>query len=208
MAKLTATARNSTGSHAAQRLRKQGQVPGIIYGHGETPEPVTLSEHDVEVALLHGEKVLEVELGGKTQNVLVKDVQWDTFGHVVLHVDLARVNLDERVTVTVPVVLKGTPEGVKEGGVLTQQVAEVSIECTVRSIPEEFVVNVLQMKVGDQLHLSDIKLPEGVTLEDDADEILCQVRIIEEEEPAAEGEQQAEPELVGRQAEEEEGEEA
>ncbi|MFP4355168.1 MAG: 50S ribosomal protein L25 [Phycisphaerae bacterium] len=206
MAKLKATARENKGSRASRKLRSEGMIPGIVYGHGEAPEPITVSEHDVELALLHGERLLEMNLGSKTQNVLIKDVQWDTFGQTVLHIDLNRVDLDERVVVSVPVHLRGTPEGVAEGGVLTQQFAEVSIECAVRSIPDEFVVEVHDMKLGDQLHLKDIELPADVELQDEPEELLCQVRLVEEEVPAEETEMLAEPEVIGEVAEEGEDE--
>jgi large subunit ribosomal protein L25 len=203
MAKLTASIRKTQGSRASRRLRQEGDIPGIVYGHGETPESIRLSTHDVEVALIHGERLLELDIDGKMQNVLIKDVQWDTFGQHILHIDLNRVDLDERVVVAVPVTLRGTPEGASEGGVLTQQFAEINVECTVRSIPEEFLVEVHEMNLGDQKFLRDIELPPGVTLEDDPEELLCQVRLIEEQAPAEEEELPAMPTVIG---EEEEGE--
>jgi large subunit ribosomal protein L25 len=206
MAKLMAKKREKTGSRASRALRRDGQIPGIVYGHGETPEAITLSEHDVEVAVLHGERVLEVSIDGKDQNVLVKDVQWDLFGHAVIHVDLTRVDLNEQVEVTVPIVLRGTPEGTREGGVLNQQLSETTVSCLVRSIPEEFVHNIHDMQVNDQVFLRDLELPEGVTLVDDPDELVCQLSIVEEPTVAEEeelAEAPAEPEVIGESPEEE-----
>jgi large subunit ribosomal protein L25 len=206
MAKLTAKPREKTGSRASRALRREGLIPAIIYGHGEDPQAVTLQEHDIEVALLHGERVLEMDVQGQDQNVLVKDVQWDLYGHAVLHVDLTRVNLDEQVEVMVPVVLKGTPEGQREGGVLNQLVDEISVKCLVRSIPDEIEYNVHDMQVDDQVFLKDLELPDGVELVDDPEELVCQLTIVEEapeieEEEAAEA--LAEPEVIGEQPEEE-----
>jgi len=200
MAVLRATKREAIGSRKVRRLRQQGLIPGVIYGHGQDAMPVTLSEHDVELALLHGERLLEVDLDGKKQNALIKDVQYDTYGQTVIHVDLARVNLDERVEVTVAIVLKGTPAGVtEEGGVLQQIAAEAKIECMVRAIPEEIDVPVGEMKVGDSLTMADLPLPDGAKLLEDPTAPVATVRLLAEEEapPAEEEEAVAEPEVIG-----------
>ena len=119
MAVIKASKRDQTGSRNVKRLRKQGLIPAVVYGHGEGTESVTLQEHDVQLAILHGERLLELDCEGKTQNVLIKEIQYDTYGQKVLHMDLTRVNLDERVEVTVEIVLRGTPAGVsEEGGML------------------------------------------------------------------------------------------
>ncbi|HHH76520.1 MAG TPA: 50S ribosomal protein L25 [Phycisphaerae bacterium] len=200
MAKLMAKDRTKSGSRAARVLRKEGLIPGIIYGHGQESEKITLSEHEMEVLLLHGAKVIEVDLGGKIQNVLVKDVQWDVYGKVVIHVDLTRVNLDELVTMTIQVNLRGTPEGAKDGGVLRQLVNEVNVECKVRAIPDDLRVSISEMNVNDRILLGDIEMPEGVVLKDDPEDILCILEIMAEEAEAAEGEEGEEPagpEVIG-----------
>jgi len=202
--------RQEIGSRRVKHLRKQGLIPGIIYGHGLEPQPVTISEHDIELAIQHGDRLLEVDIEGEVQNALVKDVQYDTYGHSVLHVDLARVDLDERVEVTVQIVLKGTPAGVTEqGGMLQQIAAEARVECFVRAIPDEIVVPVGGMKVGDHLNMSDLPLPEGAKLLEDGDAMVASVRIVAEEAAAPAAEAPAEPEIIGEKKEEgEEQEEA
>ncbi|HOF19607.1 MAG TPA: 50S ribosomal protein L25 [Phycisphaerae bacterium] len=202
---LKATRRTQIGSRGAKKIRQTGSIPGIVYGHGQDPIPITLSEHEMELAIQHGERVLELDLDGQTENVLIKEVQYDTFGHEVLHVDLARVSLDERVEVTVQVILRGTPAGAADGGVLNQVTSDIEIECLVTSIPEEIVVPVGAMKVDDMLHLKDIPLPEGATLLSDPEAVLCTVTVVAEEEVAAEaveGEEAAEPEVIGEKKEE------
>jgi large subunit ribosomal protein L25 len=205
MAKLTAKRRSERGTRQSRRLRKQGLIPGIVYGHGEEPLAITISEHEVELALLHGERVVEVAVEGQTLNALVKDVQWDTFGHEVLHVDLARVNLDEVIEVEVTVVLTGTPAGVKEGGMLQQVLDVAEVQCTARAIPEEIRVPVTELEIGDRLTVSDLKPPEGARLLADPDELVCQVVMVaeEEEEEAVEAEGAGEPEVIGEKGEEE-----
>jgi large subunit ribosomal protein L25 len=200
MAKIKATKRAEVGTNKVRRLRKEGMIPGIVYGHGQKPVAVTLAEHDMDLAILHGERLLKLDLGGKAHNVLIRDVQYDTFGHEILHVDLVRVNLDERVEVTVKINLVGTPAGLKDGGVLQQAVSEVSLEVPVQSIPEDTKVMVGEMKLNDRMYLKDIEMPAGAKLLSDADELLCSVvELAEEVEPEAaeEGEAAAGPEVIG-----------
>jgi large subunit ribosomal protein L25 len=203
MALLKATARAAGGTRKARALRAKDQIPAIIYGHGETPEPITLSSHDVALVVSHSERLLEIEMDGKTQNVLIKEVQYDAFGNDVLHLDLARVNLDEMVEVTIPVNLRGTPVGATEGGVLQQTVAEVTIECMVRSIPEDIRVAVDAMKVGDKLLMKDLPLPEGAKLMGDPEMVVATVSVVAEEVVAAPEEAAVTPEVIGEKKEEE-----
>ena len=165
MVKLTANRRDAVGTRKVRGLRKKNLIPGVIYGHAQENIPVALDAHDLKLALHHGERLLELDVEGQVQNVLVKDVQYDAMQEVVLHVDLARVDLDELVEVTVPLILRGTPVGVTEGGVVHQQAAEIDLECAVRQIPEDIRVPINDMKIGDMLHMRDVKLPEGITLE-------------------------------------------
>jgi large subunit ribosomal protein L25 len=203
MAVLKALDRKETGSKRVRHVRDAGRVPGIVYGHGESPLPISLDRHDLLTALAHGERLLELELTGGMQNVLIKDLQYDALGGTLLHIDLARVDLDERVQVTVPVVLRGTPAGATEGGVLTQITAQVVIECTVRSMPEEIRHSVAEMKVGDVLRLKDLTLPEGAVLKADGETIVATVTVVAEEEVAPTEEGPAQPEVIGEKKEEE-----
>ncbi len=206
MAVMKVSKREEAGTRSARRLRKKGLIPGVIYGHGEATESITLQEHEVELAILHGERLLEIDCEGKKQNVLIKDLQYDTFGQQVLHVDLARVHLDERVEVTVQIVLRGTPVGVtEEDGMLQQTAAQVRIECTVQAIPEEIVVMVTELKVGDALTRADLPLPDGAKLLDGPASPVASVRLVAEKEAEAPEEEAAaaEPEVVGEEKPEE-----
>jgi large subunit ribosomal protein L25 len=208
MPALKATKRSEIGTRKVKPLRSAGQLPGIIYGHKLDAVAITLQLHEVELAIHHGERLLEVDVDGATENVLIKEIQYDTFGQDILHVDLARVDLDELVEVTVQIVLRGTPVGAIEGGVLTQAMAETAIECMVRDIPEEIRLSVTELKVGDSLHLRDLKLPEGAKLIGEPGELVCSVNLVAEEvEPApAEGEETTQPEVIGAKPEEEDEE--
>lgn len=206
MAQMKATIRKETGSRQVKRLRSKGLTPAIIYGRGAKPIQVTISEHDLELALQHGERLLEVDVDGEVENVLVKAVQYDTFGHFVQHVDLLRVSLTDRVEVEVRVILRGTPKGVALGGVLNQIVSDIKVECPVAAIPEEIRLMVVDLGLDESLHLRDIKLPEGVVLLDEPDAVLCQcAEVAEEIEPEeGEGEGEAEPEIIGAKKEDQE----
>ena len=208
---IQAQKRDELGTSKARALRKQGRVPGIIYGHGRKNETITVPVHDIELAVGHGERLLEIDLEGKAQNVLIKEVQYDTFAHGIIHVDLARVKLDDRVKVTVPINLKGTPAGLNEGGSLHQTAAEVTLECLVTAIPEAIDHQVSEMNVGDTVSMRDLALPEGAKLVSDPEATVCSITVIAEE-PAeapeeAEVAEGAEPEVIGEKKEEE-GEEA
>jgi len=207
---IQAKPREAMSKKANRRARQAGWLPGIIYGHKEEPVPVLLPMHDLELAVQHGAHILEVDLGEKREQVLLKEVQYDHLGSKMLHVDLTRVSLDERVEVTVQLVLRGTPKGVTEGGVLEQPLSDLTIECVVTQIPEVIRINVSELGVGEMLHVRDLELPEGVTALTDPETVVCLVRALgeEAEEEAAEEAEPgaAEPEVIGRGKEEEEPE--
>ena len=200
---ITAQPREGLGSRRVKRLRDQGLIPGVVYGHKEAVVPVTLPKKELTTHIDRGAHVFDLSLDGKSEKVLVKDVQYDHLGLEILHIDFARVSLDERVEVTVPLELKGTPKGEAEGGVLQQIVAELEIECLVTDIPDRVTHNVSEMGIDDALHVKDLALPPGAKAMQDPDLIVAMVKVIEEEAaaPAAEPET-AEPEIIGRKPEE------
>src|SRR5439155_11337521 len=124
------------GSRANKRLRDAGFVPGVIYGHKEAVVPVTLPKKELVNQINSGAHLFDVSVDGKSEKVLVKEVQYDHLGIEVLHIDFARVSLDEKVTLTIPLELKGEPKGEADGGVLTQVISELEIECLVTDIPD------------------------------------------------------------------------
>ena len=200
---ITAQPRDGLGSRKVKRLRDQGLVPGVVYGHKEAVVPVTLPKKELATHIDRGAHVFDLTLDGKAQKVLVKDVQYDHLGLEILHIDFARVSLDERVEVTVPLELKGTPKGEAEGGVLQQIVNELEIECLVTEIPDNVTHNVSEMGIDDVVHIRDLKLPAGAKALQDEDLIVAMVKVIAEEEAApAPDAAAAEPEVIGRKPEE------
>lgn len=202
-----------TGKKACQRTRKAGWMPGIVYGHKQDAVAVLLPTRELEQALRKGAHVLTINLDKGTEQVLVKEVQWDHLGSNIIHVDLARVDLNERVKVTVQIVLRGTPKGAVEGGVLEQVLSQMEVECLVTQIPESLRVSVADLGVGQALHIKDVPLPEGTVAMGDAETVVCVCRVLGEE-PAPEaavvaGEAgEVEPEVITRGKAEEEAEEA
>ncbi|MEX0774964.1 MAG: 50S ribosomal protein L25 [Phycisphaeraceae bacterium] len=207
--KIKVHKRERTGSRYAARLREKGQLPAVVYGHGQEPLHVSLDAKEMDHLLHQHTHILEVEADGKTEPCLIKDVQWDHLGSTVVHVDLARVDLSESVTVEVDLVLVGEAPGLKEtGAILEHPVAVIEIECLATQIPQNIKVDVSALNAGDVITVADLKLPEGVTTTLDEDTVLATVTIVQEavEEviaPAAGGE---EPEVIGRKPEEGEGE--
>lgn len=195
-AQITAKSRSELGSRANKRLRDAGFLPGVIYGHKEAVVPVTLPRKDVVNHIERGAHLFDLNVDGKSEKVLVKEVQYDHLGIQMLHIDFARVNLDEKVEITVPLELKGTPKGEADGGVLTQLISELHIECLVTDIPDIIRHSITEMKLDDVLHIKDLKLPTGVKALQDEDLVVATVKeIVEEAEAGAEGD--AEPAVIG-----------
>ena len=204
-AQVTARPRTELGSRANKRLRESGFIPGVVYGHKEAVVPVTLPRKELTNYLGHGTHLFDLALDGKSEKVLVKEVQYDHLGLEVIHVDFARVSLDEKVEVTVALELKGTPKGEEEGGVLQQIINELEIECLVTDIPEVIRHNVSELEKDAVLHIRDLQLPPGVRVLQDGDLIVATVREVQEAAPAEVVEAAAaEPEVIGRKPAEEE----
>lgn len=161
---LTAEPREALGTRSSRRLRRDGKLPAVIYGHGETNTSITLPLKQTLESLQHGAHVLSVNVGGKSEQVFVKDVQYNHLGTEILHMDLFRVNLDEEITSPVQIHLVGEPRGLALGGILTQMRDTVDVICKVRDLPDEIRVNVADLDVGSVLHVNELPLPEGVTL--------------------------------------------
>ena len=216
---FNATARDAAGKGAARTLRSKGQVPAVIYGHGRQPQSLSLNARDLDKLLGHIQAestVIEVTVGGATSKTLIREIQRHPIKRQILHVDFQALVAGEKVTVTIPITLSGIPEGVRlGGGVLDQTLRELEIEVDPSSIPDHVEYEVTNMVIGDSVHVSDLKVPEGVKVLDDPETsvaVLAAPRAVIEETAAVaepvEGEAGAvvEPEVIGRGKEEEEGE--
>lgn len=197
---LSAESRMGTGTAAARKLRRVGIVPGNVFGHKQDPQPIQMQADAVREVLHKGARLVDLSVGGTVEKALVSEVQWDTFGLHLLHVDFMRVDANEKVHLEVPVHLRGTAPGVIAGGVLEQPHHEVEVECLAIDIPSEILIKIGEMQLGDTLHVSDLTdLPTGVRILNAPDTILVHIFKPREEDEAATGEGgPAEPEVIGR----------
>ena len=190
---LPAESREKLGTRTTRRLRAAGKLPAIVYGHHQEPVNITVPSKPFNEALHKGAHVFELGIAGKKENALLKDVQYDHLGSTILHVDFARVDLNEKVTVTVGIELKGDALGEKEGGIVQQIMNDIEVNCVVTEIPDMIVFNVSNLKLDESVHVSDLQLPAGVTtdLEGNTVVAVCHaVKEIEVEEvPAADGQE-------------------
>jgi large subunit ribosomal protein L25 len=187
--------------HANERTRGRGLLPAVIYGHNEPPETVALSLHDTRIALEHMAHVINLRIGNEERQYLVKDVQYDHLQELPIHVDLMRVDPNERVQVRVPVLLRGTPAGAAEGGTLVQILSELEVECLLLKIPNELRVRVDHLALNASLHVKEIELPPDVKALHKPDDIVAVVhppRGLTAEETAEAAATEAEPEVIGK----------
>ena len=205
---LQAEIRDRTGSKAAVAVRKQGRVPAVVYGHKQEPISISLNAHDFVEALHHGHRLMDITISGKTQKMLVKDLQYDYLGRDIIHVDLVRVDVTEMITVTVAVELKGTAQGTHEGGIIEEHADHLEIECLAINIPESVVVSVKELGVGESIHAGEVKLPHGVSLVSSPEMIVatCRVLAVTKTTEEIEAEAPQAPEVI-REKKVEEGEE-
>lgn len=159
---LTAKKRERTGSRYSRRERENGGLPAVVYGHKQEPAHVTLDAKDAISHIEKGEKVFQLRVEGEDAQefVLVKDLQFDYLGTNIVHCDLERVDLDERVHVRVPVHLIGEAKGLKKSGAtLMHPVTELDIECAVFNLPDYLEVDISQLDVGGSIRASQVPLP-------------------------------------------------
>lgn len=213
---LDVEVRRTLGKYAARKLRQAGRVPGILYGRGIEPLPVAVDLRALEATLQKaagGQVLLDVVVreDGRRRNELamLQDVQRDVLTRRILHVDLHRVSLTERVHARLPVVLRGEAPGVRAGGVLEFLRHEVEVSGLPTDLPDHLELDVSGLAVGHSLHVRDLRVPPGIAVLTPPEETVVTVlapTVPTEEAPAAE-EAPAEPEVVGKgKAEEEEQE--
>lgn len=202
---LNVEPREADGKRVARRLRAAGCVPAILYGHGEACVSLSLQAEQLTSAVRHGARVVELR-GAANEKAFIRDLQWDVYGLDILHVDFTRVSEHERIQVEVKVALRGEAPGLKNGGVIEQMIHELEIECEALAIPEKLFLSINELNVGDSLTAAQAHLPDGATLLTDADTVVVQCVVPVEAEEVSAAETGAEPEVIGRKAEETEDE--
>lgn len=206
-ATIRATKREELGSRPARRLRREGLVPAVLYGHRRDTVHLSVPLRDIERVVAAGTRMVNLEIGGTVETALLKEIQYDAMGDHLIHADLSRVAMDEKVTVTVLVELHGLAKGAVSGGTLDHLVQDIDVSCLPGDIPERVRIEIGDMDIGDIIHIRDIQPPPGVEFLQDPDmpvvTIHPPVAAVEEvapEEVAVE----AQPEVIGGRRGEEE----
>jgi large subunit ribosomal protein L25 len=198
-ATLSANSRAETGKGAARKIRQAGNIPAVIYGHNREPQSLVLNSRETEKlvkSISTKSTVIELSIDGKTARTLIREIQRHPFKRTILHIDFQELVAGETVTVKCPIVYVGTPEGVRlEGGILDQIMHELTIQVDPGNIPNHIDVDVSGVKLGKSLHVSDLTLPAGIKVMDDAGSTVCVVAPpkVQAETPA---DGAAEPEVI------------
>ena len=205
---LEVRVRREVGKSAVRKLRTAGRIPGVLYGRGMDPLPIAVELRALEAALQSaagGNVLLDVVVreDGQTRNelALLQDVQREVVSRRILHVDLHRISLTEKVHARLPVVLRGEARGVRDGGILEFLRHEVEVSGLPTDLPGHLELDVSDLAVGHSLHVRDLKIPPGVTVLTPPDETLVTLlapAVAPEIAPAAEEEAPAQPEVVGK----------
>jgi len=192
--KLEANVREKTGKGVARKLRRQGRVPAVLYGHHlQTPIILDVDAKEMEGVLRTAGRtaIINLAVPEGNQTAMLADYQRDVFGTCLLHVDFKQVRLDEKVTASVPVVLVGNSKGVKSGGVIEQLMREIQVEALPLDIPEHLEVDITEMDLGDHMTVADLKLTANMTVLAEPEETVAVIHVprsvtLAEEQAAAE----------------------
>lgn len=215
-ATLSATKRSDTGKGVARSLRRDGRIPGVIYGRMRQPQALSISARELMRLLEHisaENTVIDLTMDGSTARTLIRQIQRHPLRRDIIHVDLQELIAGEKVEVRIPIILQGIPAGVRtSGGILDQVMRELRVRVDPSQIPARFEVDVLELNIGHSIHVSDLTIPPGVEVMDDDTSTIATVsapRAIEEPTPVAavETAEPTEPELIRKpKGEDEEGE--
>lgn len=197
---LTAEVRSDYGRKAANGFRADGLLPANIYGLGKENITVTLDNKEFSRIFMAGHRIFTLDVGGNKEQGVVKEVQYDALGSDLLHVDFTRIDIHQKITLEVAIEVIGTVAT----GVLDVPMKEIKVESLPAGFPSSISINVMELKIGDVLRVSDLEAPEGCTFAEDPEALVAQVAapVEEEEEVAAEegveGEGTEEPEVIGK----------
>ncbi len=180
-ASLSASVRTETGKGAARKIRQAGHIPAVIYGHGREAQSLTINARETDKLLKSiaiSSTVIELSIDGKSARTLIREVQRHPFKRTITHIDFQELVAGETVSVHCPIVYVGVPEGVRlEGGLLDQIMHQLHIEVDPSAIPNHIDVDVSALKIGNTLHVSDLKLPAGIKVLDEAGTTVCIVQV-------------------------------
>lgn len=201
---LAAQVRQETGTKDARRIRQAGRVPCIVYGHKQDPAPVTVDRRELDTTVRHHTRMIDLEVGGAKERVLISEVQYDTFGTAIIHLDFLRVAMDEVIRVSVPIELRGHAKGEQYGGVTEQLLTEVEIECLPGDLPESIPLVVTDLEVGNSIQVGDLEPPAGVKITSNETLLVVTIAVARaavaagDEAPGEAAEAEEEPEVIAR----------
>jgi len=202
MGKIAAKRRKEHGTRACMRLREQALVPGNMYGHKQDPIPLTVAAPELLQQLNEGHRVLDVDLDGQHETAIIREIQWDTFGKHLMHVDLLRVDPNEKLTVEVKIELKGTAPGALGGGILDHEMRSVLIECLAIQIPDSIPVKIGHLEVGQSIHVRELEMPPNCRCLSHAEDVVVQILAKGAQPVLTASEGPAQPELIKKPAKE------
>ncbi|MGL6227307.1 MAG: 50S ribosomal protein L25 [Thermoguttaceae bacterium] len=201
---LAVELRETVGKRRNRRMRNNGKIPAVLYGHKQAVLNLTLDAEQVQSVLRHGGRFVQLK-GAVNEKALIKDCQWDTWGKDVLHIDFNRVGEHEKIKVSVPVELRGEAPGVHEGGVVKQVLHSLELECAASAVPESISVNINSLGLDKVITVADLVLSGDSRVLADATQIVVSctppVEVAETSEEAGVGE----PEVIGRKKSDEDG---
>lgn len=203
---LTVKRREEVGKRRNRRLRDAGNVPAVLYGHKQESQSLSVTVEEIEAVVRHGNRFVELK-GDVNEQAFIKEVQWNTWGNQILHVDFARVSANEKINVTIPIELRGEAPGTKEGGVVKHVLHSIELECEAANIPEKIEVNINHLEFNQALHVSDLELPKGAKALVDPTLLVvsCSPQVEVSEDDATDAGDN-EPEIIGRKKAEEDEE--
>ena len=197
---LKAEKRNTSSKGDVHALRRDGFVPAVIYGGKKEPQNLQINAHDLHLYLHHSHMpITTMENAGIKEIVTIKEIQKDPISRTITHIDLMRVDMNVSISVILPIVLEGEPTAIKEGGILTHQLTELEVEGMPGVLPESIKIDISKLQLGEKVTVGDIKLPAGITVNEDADSVVAVIASPNEE--GEDGASSSEPELVGKKTE-------
>ena len=196
--------RAERGTAAMNRIRRSGGVPAVLYGLERRNLPLTIPTKELERFIHSGSHLVELKMGGESRDAILREVQHHPLTDEILHVDLVRVDKDRRIEDLVPIRYKGIAVGTREGGLFQSIMDNLAVTARPRDLPEEILLDISGLHVGDALYVRDVSLPANVTCDLGADDLLAHVVAVrglpEEGEEAEGGEPAGEPEVIGKEA--------
>ena len=189
--KLELEKRNNIGYHISRDLIHKGYVPGIFYSADHDPVTFSIEKRHLYDALQSQSHVYSIDVGGNNRHAIFKEIQYHPVTEDIIHVDLFGVSLKDKINLSVPIILEGESSGVKTGGIMTQNITEVQIQCLATKVPDAIYVNVEELEVGDSIHVADLSIEDGdiltnpditvVSVQAPREEVIEEIEVDEDE---------------------------